>query len=232
MALHRFIAQFLNPRLVEDLTHNREGFLRLSRRGRVLTDGGVITKSAEADVSLNSADPDGVKTSFATSTLAVTLRPEDYDGVVVSGSGKLNSARNITITLASNAGSYNTDPIKISGFDAQGQRVQETVTPSTEDGNETLTSIHMYVGDVLIEIPAQQDTNGAFEIGVGVAVSINPPCDALFIGTAGTVVVQLADDFGHTMSLVTGSNNETIPYSIKSVNSITDAGGIRPLYFG
>lgn len=231
MALHRFIAQFFKSRAYEDLLHNAEAFLRVSRRGRLLTDGGVVTKSSSSVVALNSADPNGIKTSFATSTSAVTLRSEDYDGAEVSG-GELEVPRDVTITLASNAGSYNTDPIKISGVDAQGEAVQETVTPSGTDGGETLTSAHLYLGKVQVEIPGQQDTNGAFEIGVGTAVAINPPCDVLFVATAGTMVVGLTDDFGHTITLGTTENLSTLPYSVKSVHSITDAAGIRPVYFG
>lgn len=228
MPLERFVAQRRANRGVEDIKEGESALLAIDEQGRALING-AIRKSSPNLVALNSADPDGIKTSFATSTSEVTLRAADYDGDEVS-SGLLQVARNVTLTLAANAGSYNTDPILIFGVDAQGRSVSETVTPSSEDGGETLSSVNVFVGEVTIKIPAQQDTSGAFEVGVGTAVSINPPCDSLFVATAGTMVVALVDDFDHTMTIGSSENNFTIPYAVKSVHGITDADGIRPVY--
>lgn len=202
--------------------------LSIDEQGRLLING-TIRSSAPALVALNSADPNGIKTSFSTVTATRTvLRAADYDGAEVS-SGLLETARNVTITLSNTVGAFSTDPIKVSGLDAQGIPRAELLTPSSADGNETLATVNLFVGEVTIEIPAQADTDGSFQIGVGTAVAINPPSDGLFVETAGTMVVALADD-EHTITVGTPENNFTLPYAVKSVHSITTAAGIRPVY--
>lgn len=229
MSLQRFVAKRRDLRDAPEVKIGEPTLLATDEQGRLLVNGGA-RKSASSDIALNSADPDGILTSVATSTVETTFRPEDYDGAVVV-SGQLDTPRNVTITLGANVGSYSTDPIKVSGLDAQGETVVEQLTPSSADGGETLETATLFLGAVTVVVPAQQDGSGTIEIGVGIAVSIDPPCDALFVATAGSMVVELVDDFGHTMTLGTPENFRTLPYAVKSIHSIDTADGIRPVYY-
>lgn len=131
---------------------------------------GIPTNSARATHTFASADlsdVNGVKTSAATIASETTYLPAVMDGAGINTSGQLlKTARTVTATLSSAVGSYSTDPIVVTGVYG-GATVTDTLTPSDADGGETLYGDQPFDTLVSIAIPAQVDTAGAFEFGVG-----------------------------------------------------------------
>lgn len=128
--------------------------------------GSVRRTITYASTELN--DVDGILESVSTSATAVDLTPEDYDGAVVTSSGAwIKLPRSVTITLSEAIGSYDPEvPIVLTGKRG-GIPVTEELTPSTADGGETLRGWQVFDQPPDIAIPAQVDTSGAIEIGVG-----------------------------------------------------------------
>ena len=115
------------------------------------------------------ADPDGIKVSFATQDTARTLRENasDFDGA--EGATLTGGPRAIEITRAANVGSYQfADDIVVRGT-AYGEKVTLTFTAGDADGGDTLTSNEDRGLDTIdeVDIPADVDASGAYEIGFG-----------------------------------------------------------------
>jgi hypothetical protein len=152
------------------------------------------------------ADADGIKTSIATVASPVTYVPADFNGALVSGSGRvaIPLPRTVTISRSSSANSYSVSPIVITGtFD--GQTVTESLTPANDDGNDTLYGNQPFHYVTSIAIPAQANTSGAFTIGVGDICA--PARDDIFIGVkvSADAVVHFAFD-----KLATATDSHTI----------------------
>lgn len=113
-------------------------------------------------------DPNGIKASVATVASAQVYDADDFDGeaVAVSGTKWARLPRTITITRASNVGSYTTDDIVITGT-WRGTAVTETYTPADADGGDSFRGSQPFDTPPTVSIPAQVNTGGAFEIGVG-----------------------------------------------------------------
>lgn len=109
------------------------------------------------------ADPDGVKLSFASSATATTYGTADFDG---AGGASLPSARGIVIVRSASAGAYTTDAITITGT-AYGEDVTLTFTPANANGGDTISSTEDFGLDTItsISIPAQVSGAGAFTVG-------------------------------------------------------------------
>lgn len=143
-------------------------------------------------------DIDGLKTSIATSTTPVVYDADDFDGAAVanSGLGWAKFPRTVTISRSSSASSYTTDDIVITGKRG-GRVVAETLTPANANGGDILRGTQAWDAPPSIAIPAQADTNGAFQIGVQ---DICTPGESdrftmvVFRGTAGQLNLQYGDD--------------------------------------
>lgn len=164
--------------------------------------GAVPINSARKTVSYASGElavTNGVITSFATSASPVTKLPADMTGAaMVSGTGRFaKQPRSLTITLASSAGSYTTNPIVITG-QRDGTNVTESLTPSGTDGNETLRGTQIFSKITSIAFPAQGDANGHFTVGVQ-DIGRNNPHDTftgIELAAAGTLNVQYGESSG------------------------------------
>lgn len=113
------------------------------------------------------ADADGVITSFASSASPVTKLPANMTGAAMSGTtGRFSKLpRTVTITLASAANQYAISGIVITG-ERGGTTVTETLTPVTDDGNETLRGVQVFDSIASIAFPAQAGAGGSFQVGV------------------------------------------------------------------
>lgn len=131
---------------------------------------GIPANSARVTHTFASADlndVNGVKTSAATIASETTYLPAVMNGAGINTSGVLlKTARTVTATLSANSGSYSTSAIVITGKYG-GETVTSSLTPSDADGGETLYGDQPFDLITSIVIPAQVNTSGAFEFGVG-----------------------------------------------------------------
>jgi len=141
-------------------------------------------------------DPDGIKTSFATSTSTVALTTADWNGAVVATGGILDLPRQVTITRSNNAGQFSVSPIVVT-YLRGGVQVVDSIVPGNVNGNDILRTTQPV--DVLqsIALPAQGGTGGTFMIGVE---DICCPKGQKFCGVElaanGTLNVQYGDASG------------------------------------
>jgi hypothetical protein len=140
------------------------------------------------------SDLDGILASFATTTDEVTFDASDFDGAAIAAlTGVLDLPRTVTITLDNSAGAFSTDPIVVTGKRG-GAVVTESFTPSTANGNETLFGNQPFDTLTSIVFPAQEDTDGAFTVGVG---DICAPAGGTFCGVelaaTGTLHIQYGE---------------------------------------
>ncbi len=110
------------------------------------------------------ADPDGLKTSFATSTSAVTI--SSFNGALAGST--MVGARPITITKSAAAGAYNvTDPVEVTGLLEDGASFTERVTFTDDSSEETVSTLFLFGSPTTVELPEQQTTGGTLTIGYG-----------------------------------------------------------------
>lgn len=150
--------------------------------------------SADTDAIVTSlatsiADTDAIVTSFATSTSVVTKSGAGLNGVI--GAAAISPPRGITIKTAANAGSYNvTDPIAVTGTDIDGNVLAGTGTLTQTDGNETIEIVGSdgsgFASVVSVAFPAQADTSGHFEVGVGSVVLTSTALTGVISGRSFT----------------------------------------------
>lgn len=157
---------------------------------------GIPANSARVTYTFASADlsdANGVKTSAATVAAPTTYLPAVMDGAGITLGSLNKTARTVTATLAANAGSYSTDPIVITGRYG-GDVVTSSLTPSDANGGETLYGDQPFDTITSIVIPAQVDTGGAFEFGVGdICAPKGDRFIAVRLDTAVTIHVQYGE---------------------------------------
>lgn len=108
------------------------------------------------------ADPDGLKTAFATSTSPVTI--SSFNGVLAGET--MTAARPITITTAPAVGAYNTTaPIPVTALLDNGLAHTESVYLTDPDGGETIKTIFPFVSPTTVALPEMVTTAGSIEIG-------------------------------------------------------------------
>jgi len=150
---------------------------------------------------LATADDDGLKTSVASSTSAVSYSGAGLNGALITA-GALNTTvpRNVTVTKAAQAGAYTVGSKVRVTFEhwLTGYQVTETFTVTHADNAETFTGCMLMKPGTLpaVAIEAQADTDGSWKIGVGTAVAIEakPRVDWILVSTSGDVYAMLAED--------------------------------------
>lgn len=130
------------------------------------------------------ADPDGLKTSIATSTSAHT-----YSGAALNGAlagTTFDPPRRVTVTRTSAAGAYTTTDITATGTDADAAALSADMTPPDANGGDTLQTHgwERFATVTSFDVPAQASTAGALTLGVG------PSDDDLL--TLGSLVLRHA----------------------------------------
>ncbi len=179
---------------------------------------------------LATPDDDGVKTSIASSTLAVTYDGGELDGALITD-GALEAARNVTVTKAAAVGAYVVgSEVVVSGYHWKTKlAISETHTVTHADNAETFTGSVLFAADaaypISIAIEGQADTDGSWKFGVGAAVAIDAAIDWIRITTAGNLAILLAEDIEVTspLSLVGVTVGQDLPYSVASIHEGTTA---------
>lgn len=134
-------------------------------------------------------DADAIKTSIATSASAQLYDDADLNGAI--GGATLDGfPQQVSATLASNAGSYSTNPITVTGTDVKGNEQTDTLTPTDTDGGYVIRTTKAFKSVTSIAVPAQANTGGAFTFGYS-HVCPQPPARRIRCGaTAGTIQMQ------------------------------------------
>lgn len=110
------------------------------------------------------ADPDGLKTSFATSTSAATI--SSFNGALAGAT--MVGSRPITITKSAAAGAYNpNDPITVTGLLENGVSFSERVFFTDDSTEETVGTLFPFASPTTIAFPDQPTTGGTLTIGYG-----------------------------------------------------------------
>lgn len=137
------------------------------------------------------ADPNGIKTSFATLTSSHTYSGAALDGVLAGST--FSPPRVPTITLASATGAYSTTAITVTGTDKDGTAATVDLTPTSANGGETLTGRgwERLATITSIAFPAQASTAGSFTIGVGASDDDVVTLGSLVLRHAGLVSLNL-----------------------------------------
>jgi hypothetical protein len=178
---------------------------------------GVPEHSARRTVTYAAAavvDPDGVKTSFATVAAPVVLDVTDWNGAVLNGSGALNLARTITITLSNSANQFSLGDYVLTGV-RNGTAVTETLTAADNDGNVTLRGTQPFDSFDGLTLPTMDGTGGTITIGVQ---DICAPKDGIFTGVELAAAGTLNVAYGGT-DLVP-AHTDAIPIGTAAVGSI------------
>lgn len=105
-------------------------------------------------------DLDALKTSFATSTGAVTI--STFNGVMAGQT--MAPPRPICFTATAAVGAYSTNPIVVTGVDKNGT-FQDTASFATANGGATVTTIFPFASPTSIALPAMLLTSGSLQIG-------------------------------------------------------------------
>lgn len=147
-------------------------------------------------------DPDGIKTTFATSASPVVLTFADWNGAAISAvDGRITVpgkglGRTVTITRSNNANQFSVVPFTIEGVRG-GRPLSVALTPTNDDGNDILQTEEGFDYVTRVLIPVQGGTGGTFTIGVQ---DICAPAGARFSGVetaaVGTLYMQYGEGLG------------------------------------
>lgn len=106
------------------------------------------------------AAPEGMKTSFATSTSPVTVTV--FNGSLAGAT--MRPPRSASITTAAAPGAYSTDPIWFAGVDEFGKTFRDSVVLSA-DGGETAPTVQRFARYTEVTLPAMLLATGAITLG-------------------------------------------------------------------
>lgn len=124
--------------------------------------------------------------------------------------------RTIKVTTTSSVGAYNLVAITITGTDASGIAITDTVTLTQTGGGESLTTTKAFATVTLISIPAMANTAGAIAF-VTQDILLPKPAREFRIGTAGSGALHvgyIGDDGSVLQDTITGcSAGEKLPIS-------------------
>jgi hypothetical protein len=148
------------------------------------------------------ADQDGIVASFVAPAVETTLSGTDLDGAV--GGTVMDPPRNVTIYGAAAGGeALEEKDIVVTGVNADGQTVSETITAAARAATENGTDAGAVAFKQVVSILVPADASGSpgdYEIGFGTVMGLKAPLvkggllsehvDNAVPGTAGTVVLS------------------------------------------
>lgn len=158
--------------------------------------GFLASFTVEEFIDPAAADPNGIKTSFASSDSAQQFLVADLDGLV--GAGVMTPPRNITITTGA-SGDIDAVDVVITGFvlDANGKEIPQTDTITlTADIGATDVGTQAFSRVTQIDIPAQTGTGGTIEIGFGDVIGLSAP----LVSRAGVEAVLMEIEAGTVLA--------------------------------
>jgi hypothetical protein len=163
-------------------------------------------------------DVDALKRAIETTTAEITYSVATLNGELANpGPAVLDPPRYVTITTASNAGSYLVaEPHVVTGTRC-GETVTEELQLTAVNGDETIQGSQPFDTIVSITCPAQHDTSGTWSFGVsGVAARCDRqgrevPYRAIRVGaTGGDVVVGYDGDFTDTITYPANESDDLL----------------------
>lgn len=129
---------------------------------------GVAVFKSNGAVMIGAVDADGILTTTSSSASPVTLTGTNFNGVLAPSTGDaiIKSPKRVTITVsgAGTPANWTGGSIVITGTDADGAALSETV--SSAAGAGTTTSTEYFATVASIAIPAQGGTGASYTIGV------------------------------------------------------------------
>lgn len=152
------------------------------------------------------ASTNAIKTSIATSASPQTYTT--FNGTV--GGAKLAFEQVVTATTSSHTGSYVTaTPLTVKGIDAFGKSLTGYLTLTMANGGETVNlkdangNLMAMAQVIEIDVPAQNDTSGAFTFGYGDFL-LSTGLDGVRAGSDGNVKVEYANGITDTVPMLGG----------------------------
>jgi hypothetical protein len=173
-----------------------------------------------ASGNLLTADADGIKTSFATQTVARSLALADFNGAAVVN-GALAAFRVLSLTGAGAGAFVDGSKARLTARDFLSRPFVQDAAISGTDGGTFLWTvpIALSLAQVTIDIDAQADTDGTWTVGVRASKVVD--ADWLLGVTEGTASVALVDALTNPFTLPISVRD--IPASVAVVHSITSA---------
>lgn len=149
------------------------------------------------------ASTTSVKTSTPMTTSVQTF--------AVSVTNKL--PRTVSVTTASSTGAYTVgSTVVVTGTDASGNPLAETLSLTSADGNETVVGLKGFLTITQLVVSAQPSTAGSFSAGVQ---DVLAACRAVRVGSSGNLKCTYGDQ--STDTIPSAINGETLlikPYKI------------------
>lgn len=163
------------------------------------------------------ADADGLKTSIATSTSVATYSGATLNGALANpGPATIPLTMNVSVTTTSQSNTYNiTSPIVVTGTNAAGATITDSLTLTTDDGNETVAGTKAFATVTSIAVPAQSNTSGAFTFGVQNIV-FDEAAREVRGGSAGNIVVGYDGSTTDTIPCLAGEHHKVFAKRIVS----------------
>jgi hypothetical protein len=156
-----------------------------------------------------------VVNAIVTSRATVTTA-DDVTGVALNGAvgaGTMTPARTISVTTTSSASTYTiAAPIVVTGTDATGAVITDTLQLTAVGGGETITGVKAFATVTDIAIPAMSTTSGHFTFGTK---DYYPrQYRKMRVGTSGTLHLGYADGSSDTFTPASGEYVSVIPQRI------------------
>lgn len=163
------------------------------------------------------ADVDAIKTAIATAAA-----PATYSGVALNGAigaAALGVSQTFTVKTRANAGAYVTaNPIVVTGLDWQGKIISESVSLTQTNGGETVQGTKAFARFTSIAVPAQNDTSGSFEFGVG-DILLDMPARELRAGAIGDIKVGYQDGGTDVLPSIAAERHTVLAFRVYSTGT-------------
>lgn len=181
--------------------------------------------------SAEATDRDGLRTAWATVAAPVTVLPADLNGaqLVASGAGAIKGPdRTVTLYRSNAANQFSTAAITLVAKNFRGEQITQTVTPATDDGNDTLEFTTPVSEIVSLSLPAQAGVGGQFELGVkDLHAPAGQPFRQVRAGAAGNIGAVFVDGSTDTVPAAAGEHHDI---AIKRLDAATTTAWPVTLY--
>lgn len=159
-----------------------------------------------------------IKQSIASSVTVQTYTGVALDGTVADGRGPaaLNFTQAITATTAAHAGSYTfgaANAITVTGTDADGAVLTDTITLTATNGGETIATAKGFASVTKIVVPAQNDALGSFQFGIGDIV-LAKPARQVRGGAGGNIKVGYQAGLPDVLPSLQGERHDVLPVRV------------------
>lgn len=149
-----------------------------------------------------------IKTSIATAVAPVVYSGGNLNGTI--GAAVQAVTQLISVTTTTHAATYNiASPIVITGTNAKGATITDSLLLTLANGNETIFSTVAFASVTSIAVPAQADVLGTFVFGVGDIVLVDAIRE-IRGGAAGNIKVGYQGGFTDTFAALVGERYKVL----------------------